>query len=172
MSQTILITRTDIAQYVQISDSIYDDVLNQHILDAQFSDIQKLIGSDFYNDLARNYTADNYQTLLNGGIYDYNGITYTNVGLKAVLVRYFYSRYVLFGGYTDTPFSFVEKLNDNSKIVDNNGKKTVSKMNEQMSFTYWENVKQFLDRNSSDYTFWDYENCINTRNNFRISRIG
>ena len=171
MAQTYLITRTDIAEYRQISNSVYDDVINMHILDAQFSDVQKLLGADFYNDLIQNNTDANYVTLLNGGTYVYQTVTYTNVGLKAVLVHYAYSRYILTGSQTDTPFGYVEKLNEQSEKVDINGKKTISKMNQQIAFNYWENVKQFLDRNASDYPLWE-NSCANYNQTFRISKIG
>lgn len=170
MAQTYLITKTDILEYRQISKSVRSDVLNMHIIDAQFTDVQKLLGMEFYNDLILNYSDTKYQTLLNGGTYEYNGTTYTNVGLKAVIVHYFYARYVLTGSQIDTAFGRVEKLSNDSEKVDYSGKKTVSKMNQQSAFTYWENVKLFLDRNNSDYELWN-NNCIRKNGTFRISKI-
>ena len=167
---TLLISRIDIAQYRQISDTVYDNVLNQHIIDAQFNDLQKLMGIDFYNDLIRNYGDVKYTTLLEGGTYTYQGVTYTNVGLKAVLVHYAYSRYVLFGGQTDTPFGYVEKLNNDSQQVSLEGKKTISKMNEQVAFNYWENVNLFLERNAATYPLYK-TGCVTQNRTFRISKI-
>jgi hypothetical protein len=127
---------------------------------------------EFYNDLMRNYTDSKYQSLLNGGTYTYNSTTYTNVGLKAVLVHYTYARYVLFGSQTDTPFSLVEKLNEGqSQQVSLSAKKTMSKMNENIAFNYWENVNDFLNRNSIDYPLW-VSNCNVRSGGFRISKIG
>ena len=121
-----LITRADIAQYRQITDNINTDkIINQHIVDAQFSDIQKLLGSDFYNDMIRNSTDANYVTLLNGSTYTYSDTTYTNVGLKVVLVHYSYSRYILEGSQTDTPFGYVLKDNENSTHVSESSKKSI-----------------------------------------------
>jgi hypothetical protein len=171
MAQILLIDRTDIAEFKQISDTVYDKVLNMHILDAQFSDIQRLMGVNFYNDLIRNYTESNYQTLLNGGTYTYNGINYTNVGLKAVLVHYTYARYILNGTHTDTPFGFVDKLNENSEKVDLANRKIISKMNEQMGYSYWENVQDFLEKNASNYPLY-VSNCATKNTGFRISKIG
>ena len=169
---TLLINRADIATYRQISETVYDNVLDQHILDAQFVDVQKLLGSDFYNDLVRNNTDTVYQTLLNGGDYTHQGTTYTNVGLKAVLVHYSYARYVLFGSQIDTPFSYVEKLNDASEKVDLAAKKTTYKNMQNIAYNYWENVELFLDRSASaNYPLWR-SGCYPTKNVFRISRIG
>jgi len=109
--------------------------------------------------------------LLNGGTYTYQSVTYTNVGLKAVIVHYAYGRYVLQGGQKDTPFGYVNKLNDKSQEVSLSAKKTMSKMNQQMAFTYWENVRSFLDRNTTDYPLW-VNNCGARKGGFRISKIG
>ena len=167
----LLINRTDIAEYRQISKSVPDKVLNQFINDAQFVDIQKLLGRDFYNDLIRNYTDANYQTLLNGGDYTYQSVTYTNVGLKTVIVHYAYARYVLEGSQIDTPFGDVLKLNPDSQPTSDGSKKTKAKSNQQTGFNYWENVLDFLDRNASDYSLWE-SSCVVKRGGFRISKIG
>ena len=167
-----LITRDDIAQYRQITDNVHTlKIINQHIIDAQFSDIQKLLGVDLYNDLIRNETDSKYVDLLNGGTYTYDNVTYTNVGLKAVIVHYAYGRYILQGSQTDTPFGYVQKTNNSSQEVSFAAKKNMSKMNQQMAFTYWENVKNFLDRNKTDYPLWN-SNCNIRRGGFRISKIG
>ncbi len=171
-----LITRTDIAKYKQISktaDNTAVNLLNQFIDDAQFADLQPLMGSEFYNDFIRNYENVVYQALLNGGDYEYNGITYTNQGLIPVLVHYAHSRYVLYGSQIDTPFSYIEKLNNDgsSRQVSTDGKKNTSKMSEQLAFNYWESVKLFLDRNSTDYPLW-VGNCNVRGGGFRISKIG
>ncbi len=167
----LLINRTDIAEERQISTSVNDKVLKPFIKDAQFVDIQKLLGRDFYNDLIRNYTDDDYQTLLNGGDYTYQSVTYTNVGLKAVIVHYTYARYVLEGSQIDTPFGDVLKLNPDSQPISDGSKKTKAKSNQQTAFNYWENVLDFLDRNSDDYSLWT-NNCVVQKGNFRISKIG
>ena len=165
-----LINRTDIQVYRQISNSVYDDVLNQHILDAQFVDVQDLMGMDFYNDLVRNPATIKNVALLDGGTYIYNSITYTNVGLKAVLSHYAYARYIMFGSQTDTPFGFVEKSTNESNTVSESGKKAMFKMNQQTAFKYWENVVAFLNRNASDYPLWK-NGCYQTKSKFRISKI-
>jgi hypothetical protein len=168
----LLITRDDFATNNRIiSSSNYNvTALNQHISDAQFIDVQKLLGLDFYNEIVRNPTSTVNATLLNGGDYTYKGTTYTNVGLKSVIVFYAYARYVMFGSQTDTPFGFVQKEGQNSTQIDSGQKKITAKMNQQTAFVYWENVRLFLDRNITDYTLWD-DNCLTTHSTFRISKI-
>ena len=166
-----LITRTDIALYKQISKTVFDEVLNPFISDAQFTDIQPLMGPDFYFDMIENVTDANYVALLAAGTYTYEGETFTNVGLKAVIAHYAYARYIMFGSQVDTPFGFQEKTNENSLNVSVAGKKTIYKMNQQMAFGYWENVLAFLSRNATDYPKW-INGCYQKGNSFRISKIG
>lgn len=170
---SLLINRTDFANnHRQVTESNFNTgTLNQHISDAQFIDIQKLLGVDFYNDLIRNSTDAKYQTLLNGGEYTYQSNTYTNVGLKSVIVFYAYSRYILAGSQTDTPFGYVQKTNQNSQEVPQAQKRDISKQNQQTAYNYWENVQAFLNRNESNYSLWE-NNCIVKKGTFRISKIG
>ena len=167
-----LITKADILARREISSNVPDKKINPFIDDAQFVDIQKLLGGSLFNDLIQNSTDANYVSLLDEGTYEYNGVTYTNIGLKAVLVEYAYSRYILLGANTDTPFGLVQKDNGTSTQSDYNTKKSMSKASENLAFNYWENVKRFLDRNRADYPYWD-ENCSKARRTtFKINRIG
>tara|TARA_R110000787_G_scaffold196468_1_gene307844 strand:- start:875 stop:1396 length:522 start_codon:yes stop_codon:yes gene_type:complete len=168
----LLITRDDFATNNRIisSSNFNTNALNQHISDAQFIDVQKLLGLDFYNEIVRNPTSTANGILLNGGDYIYNGTTYTNVGLKSVITFYSYARYVLFGSQTDTPFGIVQKQGQNSTEIDSGQKKIVSKMNQQTAFVYWENVRLFLDRNKANYSLWS-DNCLTSNRVFRISKI-
>jgi len=166
----LLINRVDIAETRDISDTTYDSVLNMHIIDAQSSDIQKLLGSDFFHDLIRNSADANYQTLLKGGVYVFNGTTYTNVGLNKVIEHYAYSRYKRFGSNKDTPWGSVIKTAENTEQTSLADKKATYTENRSLAFNYWENVRNFLDRNFSDYPL--YENsCLPQHSTLKIRTI-
>jgi hypothetical protein len=169
MITTPLITRGEIQQYKQLSNSINNNKLNELILQAQMVDLFPLLGEQLYYDVINN-TA-NWSELLEGGLYEYNGITYTNVGLKAVLAHYTYARYSLFGDVIDTAFGLKEKLNsDVSKQVDYPMKKTLYEHNCNYAFNLWLNVENYIMRNN----IATYIKCSNENKNknFRISRIG
>jgi len=170
MEIPILITSIDVRQYKDISDSIFEETFNQFVKEAQFMDIEPLIGNEMYNDLLNNPDNVVNNELLEGGMYTYSGKTYTNVGLKVILIHYAYARYVKFGSYTDTAFSFVQKLNPESEPVSDKQKQVIFKQNQQIAFKYWANVRDFLDRNTEDYPLWNTE-CNNTNSTFRISKI-
>ena len=155
----LLINRAEIAKYRNIAKSVLDNVLNMHILDAQVHDLQKLLGANFFNDLVENYSTADYKTLLNGGTYTYNSVVYTNYGLRVVLVHYAYARYVRFGQNIDTPFGLVVKQGENSAQSSSSDKKAIYADNQTLAFNYWENVKQFLDRNTTTYTKYR-DNCV------------
>lgn len=169
-----LINRDDFKNnYRKITESNYNNgTLEQHIQDAQLVDLQILMGSDFFNDMMRNSTDANYVELLNGGDYSYGGNTYTNYGLKSVLVRYAYARYIVAGSQTDTPFGYVEKNATDSTRVDLDRKKSMAKSNEQAAFINWGNVRDFLNRNSANYPLWKSDCKSYKRGNFKITKIG
>jgi hypothetical protein len=132
-------------------------------------DLFPLLGEQLYYDVINN--TSNWSELLEGGLYEYNGITYTNVGLKAVLAHYTYARYSLFGDVIDTAFGLKEKLNtDVSKQVDYPMKKTLYEHNCNYAFNLWLNVENYIMRNN----IATYIKCSNENKNknFRISRIG
>lgn len=167
---SLLISRTDFNTYNRkISDSAFNKgILDQFIRDAQFVDLKELVGDDFYFDMITNSNTTEYQALINGGIYQYGGKTYTNVGLKAVIVHFAYARYVLMGSNTDTPFGMVVKQDNNSQQTPANKNKMIWRMNKNMAVSYWENARRFIERNKSDYPLF---NSHFKRTNFKISKI-
>lgn len=160
-----LITKTDIAVHRQISDSVYDNVINQHIEDAQFMELKNLIGSSFYNKIVNDVAS--FSNLLDGSEYDFEGTSYSHEGIKRVLIYYSYARYIRFGSSTDTPFGFVQKETPDSSSVSTEEKNIIFKQNQQIGFAYWEDVKLFLDRTDPDG--WSEAGARGTR--IKISKI-
>lgn len=110
-----------------------------------------------------------YEDLLDGGTYDYKGVTYTNVGLKAVLASYVYARLIMFGDVINTPFGSVNKLNnETSKPVDLTTRKTFYQLNRNEAYNLWLNVERYMARTS----FTGYNTCRKNKNTFKISKAG
>ena len=160
-----LITRSDIARYKQISKTLHDDKLNEQILDAQLLDIAPLIGESLFNKIVS--SPQDHIDLLDGGIYEHDGISYTNYGLKMVLAYFAYARYIMFSSAIDTPFSVVEKLSDNSRPVEASAKKTIYTLNRQAAQQVWDNVKNYLIRTRHP----DYTGCISKKGSLRFKKI-
>jgi hypothetical protein len=162
-----LITRDDIAHYKQISKTIYNDKLNEQILDAQLLDLQPLIGESLFNKIIA--APQNYDDLLKGGVYEHDGISYTNYGLSMVLTYFAYARYMMFSSVTDTPFSVVEKLNENSRPVEASAKKTLYTLNREAALQVWQNVHNYLVRTANPYY---KKGCGTKAGGFRFKKIG
>jgi hypothetical protein len=164
-----LISRADIAQYKQISKTVYDDVLDSFIIQAQIQDIAPLLGEMLFNDIVNNPT--NYNDLLNGGSYTVGANTYQNYGLRAVISHYTYARYIMFGSVTDTPFSLVEKLNETSRPASDSQKKSIWQLSRDDAFGYWRSVENYLIR--MKIPLYNISNCNKqvAQGGFRLTKI-
>jgi len=165
---TPLITRSDIAKYKQISKTPHDEKLNEQILDAQMLDIAPLLGERLYNKLLNN--TDGYTDLLEGVTYVYDSENYQCYGLKMVICYYAYARYMMFSSVIDTPFSVVEKLNDNSRPVEAATKKTIYNLNREAASQIWNNVSNYLTR--TKHPDFNYCNKAATSTGFKFTKIG
>ena len=167
MITTLWIDRDDVANYKQIADTNFDNKLNDLVRQAQYQDVRPLLGERLFDDINNNLGS--YTDLLNGGTYTYDGETYTNEGLKAVTVYYFYARYAMFGANIDTPFSMVNKLNnDKSTPLDYNQKKAIYSNERDMAFNIWRSVEKYLIRTENPLF---NSGCSKKQNNFRFSKI-
>lgn len=168
MIQTKLIDLTEMKKYHDISDTTYTKVLDSMIVAAQLQDVAGLLGERLFNEVLND--APSYASLLDGGTYVYQGITYTNYGLKAVISHYAYARYLFFGSSKDTPFGFVEKLSgQDSRPVSDKTKKDLYTLNRDSAYKLWISVENFLVRTNEPL----FKNKCNTKpnNQFRISKI-
>ena len=170
MLSTKLINRADVSLYKQISQTSYDAVFDALVLETQIQDIAPLLGEDLFNSILKNPTP--YADLLNGGEYTVSGNTYMNYGLKVVIAYYFYARYQMFGGITDTPFSMVEKLNGaESRPISEKSKKDLYNLNRHSAFTVWKSVENYLIRKQIPL-FNSNSICSVKNQSFKFTKIG
>jgi len=163
-----LITIAKVQQFKQVSNSINIAKFNETVLQAQMTELYPLLGEKLYFDIMNNI--GNYTELLTGGLYTINGITYTNVGLEAVIVHYWYAYHSFYGDQIDTAFGLREKLNnDVSKQVDTSMKKTMFELNCRYAYNLWLNVERYLVRTKNPLYIC---NTIQKNRNFRLSKIG
>lgn len=153
----MLINVNDIRLQRELSTSVKANKINQYIEDAQISDLRELLGDRLYTDIVTNPTKTNdgsYPALLDGGNYTYSGDTYPNPGLKAVLIDFAYARYRLSGNNTDTPFGEVVKRTQDGINTDKDDNQRAYSMIRKVAFSKWAMVRDYLDRKSSEYTYW------------------
>jgi hypothetical protein len=145
MLLTKLVTRADISAVRQISETIYDDVLDAIIIETQIQDIQPLLGEFLFNAVMT--TPIDFEDLLDGNAYTYSDMTFQNYGLKTVISFYVYARLKMYGGAIDTPFSTIEKLEGaDSRPISDKTKKDLYQMNRDSGFKIWQSVQNYLLR--------------------------
>ena len=163
-----LVTIAKVQQFKQVSNSINTAKFNETVLQAQMTELYPLLGEELYYDLINNI--GDYTDLLTGGIYTYQGITYTNVGLESVISHYWYAYHSFYGDQVDTAFGLREKLNnDVSKQVDASMKKTMFELNCRYAYNLWLNVERYLIRTNNPLFRCSAKPKMR---NFRISKIG
>ena len=163
-----LVTIAKVQQFKQVSNSINTAKFNETVLQAQMTELYPLLGEELYYDLINNI--GDYTDLLTGGIYTYQEITYTNVGLESVISHYWYAYHSFYGDQVDTAFGLREKLNnDVSKQVDTSMKKTMFELNCRYAYNLWLNVERYLIRTNNPLFRCSAKPKMR---NFRISKIG
>lgn len=163
-----LVTIAKVQQFKQVSNSINTAKFNETVLQAQMTELYPLLGEELYYDLMNNI--GDYTDLLTGGIYTYQEITYTNVGLESVISHYWYAYHSFYGDQIDTAFGLREKLNnDVSKQVDTSMKKTMFELNCRYAYNLWLNVERYLIRTNNPLFRCSAKPKMR---NFRISKIG
>lgn len=163
-----LVTIAKVQQFKQVSNSINVAKFNETVLQCQMTELYPLLGEELYFDLMNDIAS--YTDLLEGGTYDYQGITYTNVGLEAVISHYWYAYHSFYGDQIDTAFGLREKLNnDVSKQVDTSMKKTMFELNCRYAYNLWLNVERYLIRTNNPLFRCSAKPKLR---NFRISKIG
>ena len=105
---TPLVTIAKVQQFKQVSNSINVAKFNELVLQCQMTELYPLLGEELYFNLMNDSAS--YTDLLQGGAYEYNGITYQNVGLEAVISHYWYAYHSFYGDQVDTAFGLREKL--------------------------------------------------------------
>lgn len=168
----MLIDKTHISAHRELSRSLKDDKINPFIEDAELIDLKKMLGSAFYFELEANKTDERFVNLLQPKTYLYNEQTFKHQGLEKVLSLLAYSRYVLHGSFTDTPFGLVEKTGQDSTPVSAANKKTTYIKDRQAAVSYFDEIAQYINRNKDTYPLY-FSSCSGTsRLGFRISKIG
>lgn len=169
----MLITKSDILTYRDISKSVRDDKINPYIKDAERLDLRPLLGERLYRDMIANTTSQIYIDILDAKDYnDDNGEPRGHGGLKEILSLYAWSRYVMFGSFTDTSFGHVKKKTQDSEPLSYQEKKSIYTQDTQTALTLWGDVERYLNINSETYPLWKSGSCSQrTNRTFNISKI-
>ncbi|MDG3581769.1 hypothetical protein [Galbibacter pacificus] len=164
-----LINADDIKQYKDIGKKVDEEKINQIIDLAQDVDLRGLLNNDFYFEVINHKDEANYQDALTGSTFGLNGALYSHFGIKAILVDFFYARYVMQVNVNITPFGSTTKLSDDSEATPISVLKDIAKTNEQQAMAKWQLTKMYLDANKNLFQFWNTHTSTNDSSSNRLS---
>ncbi len=150
-----LITKNGVAGHLNTAIGVSETEFNKFIIEAQDLDIKKLLNELLYNDLLKNHTEAKYVTLLQGGEYQYQDKTYSFTGFGKVIAYYAYARFIRKGSFSSTSHGHVVKTTPHSKPLTAEERLIEYKTYRKEASELFQDVKNFLDRKSSDYDLWD-----------------
>ncbi len=162
MTDTLLISSTDLQEVKQIPASVTYARLSPYIAQAQWFDIRDQLGDVFYTDMVANYSSEPYATLLNGGTYtdsDNNTISFS--GLTYAIAYYAYAKFILNQQIAVTSFGVVQKTNEFSQILDAKSLNLQANQNVLFGDAIMNDVKKYLDTNATLFPLWNVGTCNN-----------
>lgn len=142
------------------------------VLEAQDFDIRPILGDEFFADLLNDFPAFNkYDDLWNGSEYTCGDDTFTNPGLKLVLIYYSWARITSDANITSTSFGLVSKLNEDSTPISEKQLARIVSQGRSGAMAYQNRVVDFLVRTSDDFPLFKCVKNSGKSSGIRISPI-
>lgn len=154
--------------------------LNQHITHAQDFDLRELMTDQFYYYFMSFFTAagidpeapEAIKDLYNGKDYQISGVSWSNPGIKPVLVYFTGARLIRGIDNHITPNGFRTKVNEFSEPVSNGTKVFQANEYENQALSYWAMITTYLNHNKDLYPHYFSEcGCPATRGRKRPRTI-
>ena len=168
MAKRVIITLQDIKQ-LRPTAELDGERWEPFALEAQDQDLRPILGDGlFYDFMTKCYSTgdamySDYQNLLNGTNYTYNGQTIYFDGLKPMMVYYTLARFVQNNPVNITRYGVVTKLVNQSQPVDAQVLRQVVNELKSSAQTYKNQVDLFLNQNQTTYPLYIGSNSnINT----------
>lgn len=174
-----LITPAQIKAYRPTAD-LDDARVTPFILEAQQNDLRPILNDLLYYDLMKRFTdsADamyaNYQNLINGVDYSYNGGTIHFSGIKPMLAYYALARFIVNNPINITRFGVVQKVNPQSEPISSAVINSVVNDLRSTAMNYQLDLVKFLETRSSVYPLYQTGGAssnIGTMNSFNFFRL-
>jgi hypothetical protein len=172
---TQLIQISDIQELKPLtSNANPDKKVNTFVIEAQEFDLRPVIGDAFYLELLLKAPGFGgvYDALWNGSTYQCGSTTYSNPGLKAVLIYYSWARITAESNITSTAFGLHAKLNEDSTPISDKALTAIVDKARSGAQAYCHRVVDFLNANSSDYPLYKCATKNGRTGGLRISSVG
>lgn len=169
----LLINITDIINVRPTAKEIDQSRIEPFIQEAQRHDLRNIFGEAFYFDFISKFdvTGDpmyaNYQTLLNGGTWSYNGQSRQYFGLRDMLSYFTLARFVKNNPMNITRYGVVQKTNPNSEPVSQASLNDLITELKSVAISYQGQVIEYLTNNATTYRLYTYSKPVQTTG-FRI----
>lgn len=168
--EALLINKTDLSDFKQISRALQVDKADEYIREAQSYDLPELLGVPFLFDVVANRQQPRYQKLIHGGTWLEDGVQYSFNGLRAVIAYFAYSRLVLTVDAVNSPFGMNRKLQPDSEPISFSEKKDIRTMSIQSANHEWSMCVRFIEANKSDYPLFG-NGCKHIKRTLKIDKI-
>jgi hypothetical protein len=139
------------------------DDFNKYIDEAQKFDIKPVLCDEFYFDMMKNAEDENYQKLINGCEYEFNGFTYAHEGVGNVIAYYAYARYFMTSPLVPTSHGVVMKTTPYSEPITLEERKNVYYKKREEASALMGDVIKFICRNRDLYPIWHRYNELNEK---------
>ena len=169
-----LITKSDIQEYVELSDNLSSTKIDGYVKRAQELDLKMMIGAAFYKAFIDGVEAETamYLTLLNGEEYTYCDDTIDFPGLKPVMAWLTYAQYLHDDSTISTINGIVEATSDHSQRP---SEKTITRKIAQArenASHYMDEAHQYLCEKDEIYTLYKGSQSPIRRGKTNITSIG
>jgi hypothetical protein len=131
--------------------------------EVELTDLQPLIGVEFYNDLVQNPESEWNKKLLDGDVYVIGAQNISFSGLKHALSYFLYARYIAVSDEADTFSGVVVKTTPDSEPLPSGRIKTRVYDTRQIAFAYFNDCSRFISENNSQFPF-NIVGCVHSFN--------
>jgi hypothetical protein len=160
MPLNLLINKAKVSELLQVAIGVPDADFEKYIEEAQKFDLKPLVCEEFYFDLLKNKDDENFEVLIDGGEYVFEGKDYAHDGLKGVLAYFAYARFQLESQTLSTSHGMVQKTNPYSTPVSLEDRRSTYYKKREEANSIMQDVVRFIERNIPDYPTWECSsNC-------------
>ncbi len=145
---TILLTAEEFASFRNVSKKLDTEKIDEAIKQAQQSDLLDILG-EFFFDVLKNKDEANYSDLMNGSEFEYNGESFEQSGIKALLADYAHARYLYLKPVNDTAFGLKFKETQDGTSVDRNYLRDMQKQDQVDAGIKFKFIELYLLANPS-----------------------
>jgi hypothetical protein len=156
---TRLINKAIVSSLLQVAIGIEEVEFNKYIDEAQQFDFKAIVKEEFYFELLSKKDETAWKKLIDGGTYEYNGISIEFKGFADVLAYFTYARFFLSSPAVSTSHGIVQKTNPHSEPVPLEERRNVYYKKREEANTLMADVVKFIERNISDYPSWNGASC-------------